>query len=129
VDRELRGNGQPGADHVREELDRVGYKGRLDFVDGDSATTVPDFFAGHPEEAFDLITVDGDHSTEGARKDLENVIPRLKVGGALVFDDISNHSHATLESVWKDVVVNDSRFAAYSFTEVGFGVGFAIRKR
>lgn len=119
----------PGPAHVRNELERVGYTGSLAFVDGDSKDTVPAYFAAHPEEYFDLITVDGDHSTEGARRDLQNVIPRLKIGGALVFDDISNQSHPTLASVWKSEVEDDSRFASYSFADVGFGVGFAIRRR
>jgi predicted O-methyltransferase YrrM len=119
----------PGPAHVREELKRVGYAGNLEFVDGDSKDTVPAYFAAHPNEYFDLITVDGDHSTEGARRDLQNVIPRLKIGGALVFDDISNQSHPTLASVWKSEVEDDSRFASYSFSDVGFGVGFAIRRR
>jgi predicted O-methyltransferase YrrM len=119
----------PGPAHVRSELQRVGYSGSLEFIDGDSKDTVPAYFAAHPNEYFDLITVDGDHSTKGARRDLENVIPRLKIGGALVFDDISNQSHPTLASVWKSEVEDDSRFASYSFAEVGFGVGFAIRRR
>lgn len=119
----------PGPAHVRDELKRVGYAGSLKFIDGDSKDTVPAYFAAHPNEYFDLITVDGDHSTEGARRDLRNVIPRLKIGGALVFDDISNQSHPTLASVWRSEVEDDSRFASYSFAEVGFGVGFAIRRR
>ena len=119
----------PGPAHVREELQRVGYAGSLEFVDGDSKETVPAYFAAHPSEYFDLITVDGDHSTDGARRDLQNVIPRLKIGGALVFDDIANQSHPTLASVWKREVEDDSRFASYSFAEVGFGVGFASRRR
>lgn len=64
----------PGPARVREELQRVGYAGSLEFVDGDSKETVPAYFAAHPSEYFDLITVDGDHSTDGARRDLQNVI-------------------------------------------------------
>jgi predicted O-methyltransferase YrrM len=119
----------PGPEHVRNELARLGYVGELELVTGDSHQTVPKWFADHPAEFFDIITVDGDHSTEGARLDLESVLPRLKVGGALVFDDISNHSHPTLAEVWKDFLDHHENLGGYSFSEVGFGVGFAIRSR
>lgn len=119
----------PGPRLVREELARLGFAGKLDFIDGDSKDTIPRFFEQNPGDFFDIITVDGDHSTEGARRDLENVMPRVKIGGALVFDDISNQSHPSLLAVWNETVESDDRFVSYSFTEAGFGVGFAIRKR
>jgi predicted O-methyltransferase YrrM len=119
----------PGPQHVRSELARLGHTGGLELVTGDSRQTIPQWFATHPDDYFDIITVDGDHSTEGARIDLENVMPRLKVGGALVFDDISNQSHPTLAQVWKDFLDRHENLGGYSFTEVGFGVGFAIRSR
>ena len=84
-------------------------------------------FAENPDRFFDLITVDGDHSEAGARADLETVIPRLKVGGALVFDDISNPSHPELAQVWRDVVERRPSYSTFAFTELGFGVGVAIR--
>ena len=118
----------PGADWVRGELERLGFSGSLDFVVGDSAKVLPRYFAEHPEAYFDIITVDGDHTARGARADLTNVITRLKIGGALVFDDISNPSHPTLRGLWHDMIVSDGRFSTYTFDEVGFGVGFAIRK-
>jgi hypothetical protein len=118
----------PGPQLVRHELARVGFTGELRFIDGDSKDTVPAFFEENPAEFFDIITVDGDHSPEGARRDLRNVMPHLKIGGVLVFDDISNHSHPWLLTVWKETVEKNDRFVSYSFTEAGFGVGFAIRK-
>ena len=122
------GMDNPGADWVRGELERLGFRGLLEFVVGDSAVVLPRYFKAHPDAYFDVITVDGDHTTRGARSDLLNAMPRLKIGGALVFDDLSNPYCPTLGRVWKDVVVADSRFSAYSFDEVGYGVGFAIRK-
>jgi predicted O-methyltransferase YrrM len=41
---------------------------------------------------FDLITVDGDHTMEGAREDLEDAISMLSHRGAIVFDDIIHKS-------------------------------------
>lgn len=122
------GMDNPGPDFVRSELARVGFTGTIDFVVGDSATVLPAFLGEHDDLFFDLITVDGDHSERGARLDLQTVIPRLKVGGALVFDDISNHSHPELLGVWEDVVASDPRFSCHTFTDVGFGVAIGVRK-
>ncbi len=118
----------PGPDFVRAELSRVGYQGEIGFVVGDSRAEVPRYFAAHPDAWFDLITVDGDHSEAGARADIRNVLPRLKAGGALVFDDIANQSHPELRRVWQEMIVDDDAFSTCTFDELGFGVGFAIRK-
>jgi predicted O-methyltransferase YrrM len=118
----------PGRDFVRTELEKVNYRGTVEFVDGNSRKTVPEYFQKHTEAYFDLVTVDGDHSIGGAVRDLKNVIPRIKIGGILVFDDISSYEHPYLLKVWNKLVVNNRRFAAYSFTELGLGVGFAIRR-
>lgn len=89
---------------------------------------MPRYVRQHPDRYFDLITVDGDHSRAGARIDLANVIPRLKRGGVLVFDDICNPDHPSLGRVWDRLVGRRERFASYSFTELGFGIAFAIKK-
>ncbi len=117
----------PGPDFVRNELDRLGCSGTLEFVVGDSRKVLPQYFKQHPEMFFDLITVDGDHTAQGARTDLTNVIPRLKIGGALVFDDVSNPSHPELRQVWRDTVVARRGFSTFTFDEIGFGVGVGIR--
>jgi predicted O-methyltransferase YrrM len=118
----------PGVEHVRAQLDRVGYRGEATFVPGSSDKTVPAFLREHPDLFFDLITVDGDHTEEGARIDLENVLPRLKVGGVLVFDDISHPAFPWLERAWDDVVGSNRNFVCAKYTEVGHGVAFAIRR-
>jgi predicted O-methyltransferase YrrM len=118
----------PGEEFVRKEIKRIGHMGSAQFVAGDSSKTIPQFFKEHPDQQYDLITVDGDHSVEGARRDILNVIEHVKVGGALVFDDTANQSHPGLSELWNEQVGGDPRFAVHTFNEVGFGVGFAIRK-
>jgi len=118
----------PGPDFVREELERIGHRGPLEILDGDSHETVPDYFERYPQATFDLITVDGDHSREGATSDLCNVLPHINLGGAIVFDDISHPLHPWMAEIWRDVVLCDDRFSGFSYTDAGFGVGFAIRK-
>ena len=121
------GMDNPGPELITAELSRIGFTGALEFLVGDSHLVLPRHFADNPDRFFDLITVDGDHSEAGARADLETVIPRLKVGGALVFDDISNPSHPELARVWRDVVGSRRSYSTFAFTELGFGVGIAIR--
>ncbi|NJR64470.1 MAG: hypothetical protein HC772_02710, partial [Leptolyngbyaceae cyanobacterium CRU_2_3] len=94
----------PGAAFVAAELKRQGHRGQMEFIDGDSHQTVPQFFDAHPDLRLDLITVDGDHSESGALDDLCNVIPRLAVGGVLVFDDIAHPEHPYLLHVWKQAI-------------------------
>jgi predicted O-methyltransferase YrrM len=117
----------PGKALVEQQLARAGFTGRVQFTDGDSAVTVPAFLRSNPDLFFDLITVDGDHTARGARLDLRHVMPRLKVGGVLVFDDISNPSHPELRAVWDETVASRTDMASWTFTEAGFGVAFAVR--
>lgn len=118
----------PGPDFVRAELNKIGHTGRLELFTGDSHKILPQLFGDHPEVFFDVITVDGDHSKKGATQDLRDVLPRLKVGGVLVFDDICHPMHPYLARVWQEVVCANSCFSTWQFTELGYGVAVAVRK-
>jgi hypothetical protein len=107
----------PGPEFVRDELKRVGHRGNVEFISGNS----------HPGAFFDLIVVDGDHSDQGAAEDIACVLPRLKVGGALLFDDISHFKH-TLIDVWRHFFLDNPRFSAWEFRDLGYGVGIAVRR-
>ncbi|MBV8653146.1 MAG: class I SAM-dependent methyltransferase, partial [Alphaproteobacteria bacterium] len=119
----------PGPELVASQLKAIGHHGSHEFLSGSSHVEIPKYFAAHPEAFFDLITVDGDHSRVGAAQDLANVLPRLSIGGAVVFDDIAHPKHPELAEVWETLVQSDKRFSAFSFTALGYGVGFAIRQR
>lgn len=123
------GMANPGPEHVRKEMERLGHRGALTLVSGDSHKELPAYLAKHPDAYFDLITVDGDHSEQGAATDLRDVIPRLKVGGILIFDDIVHPLHTYLSDVWSRVVRSDPRFACWQFDELGYGVALAVRRR
>lgn len=122
------GMDNPGPALVRPELAAVGHRGPVRFTDGDSHQTLPAFLADHPDLSFDLITIDGDHSVQGAAQDLVDTLPRLAVGGAVVFDDICHPAHADLGRLWQAMVANDPRFSAAALCDAGYGVGFAIRR-
>ena len=118
----------PGQGLVHTELDKFGHSGRRVFVDGNSHETLPAFFRDNPDLVLDLITVDGDHSDAGATQDLVDVLPRLAVGGAIVFDDVSHPVHPGLRQVWLDVVESDSRFTTWTCDDLGYGVGVGVRR-
>ena len=118
----------PGPELVASELKKVGHRGSSEFIDGNSHETVPAYFTRHPDAMFDLITVDGDHTTDGAAQDLCDVLPHLTIGGAIVFDDICHPELDGLRQVWQQLVEEDLRFSSWNFAEVGYGVGFAVRK-
>ena len=118
----------PGPAFVQSELLKHGHAGTISFINGDSHQTIPAFFREHPQATFDMITVDGDHSEAGALDDLKNVIPHLSVGGILVFDDIAHPAHPYLINVWKKAMAMFPYLTSFEFTELGYGVAFAIRK-
>jgi predicted O-methyltransferase YrrM len=127
--RNYAGIDNPGPELVAAQLKEIGHRGGHEFLSGSSHVEIPKYLAAHPERFFDLITVDGDHSRAGAALDLANVLPRLSIGGAVVFDDIAHPKHPELAEVWHKLVAGDPRFSAFSFTALGYGVGFAIRQR
>ena len=82
------GMSEPGARPraVGDESGRT--HGRAGADIGNSHKVLPTLFRERPELTFDLITVDGDHTPRGARRDILDVLPRLRIGGVLVFDDV-----------------------------------------
>lgn len=117
----------PGKELVMREVAKTGHTGSLAFVEGDSHETLKTFFQANPNALFDLVTVDGDHSAEGAAQDLADVLPHVSVGGAVVFDDIAHPKHLYLENVWQAAMDAHPEFRDWTFGEVGFGVAVAIR--
>ena len=58
------------------------------FVVGDSRITVPAALSRIKDfRQFDYILVDGAHDADTAYEDLKNVLPFVKAGGCIVFDD------------------------------------------
>jgi len=118
----------PGPDYVRGELIRQGHRGEIEFLNGDSHILIPDLFRSQPDIQFDLITVDGDHSEDGALADLTTVIERLAPGGVLVFDDIAHPLHPYLLDVWRRATTGHPNLLTYEYTETGYGIAFAVNQ-
>lgn len=159
--RQYAGVKNPGPRFVRRELARIGHRGKLYLVGGNSHRTLPAFFK-HPSAplldrlrigirrmpgptAFDLITIDGDHSLLGAYQDLVDTMPQCVVGGIMVFDDIAAHLGSAAPSalaaergldpygwgnllgVWRAVQDRFRQFRYFEYLAHPPGVGVAIR--
>lgn len=151
----------PGPQFVRRELARIGYRGKLYLVGGNSHRTLPAFFrlpnaplldrvknairrVPRPA-AFDLITIDGDHSLLGAYQDLVDTMPHCMVGGIVIFDDIAAdpggapsaalaaergkdpHGWDDLLGVWRAVQDRFRQFRFFEYVAHPPGVGLAVR--
>ena len=118
----------PGPDFVPGQLECGRFQGGAGTDLRRQSEILPRLFAARRELAFDLITVDGDHSRPGARRDLRDVLPRLRVGGAIVFDDIAHQLHPELVHKCRAArrVIGATRRG--SSTTSAYGVAVAVRR-
>jgi len=121
------GEPNPGPEFVTRELLNLGVKRLPAFWVGRSQVTVPLFLLDpSTPEGFELINVDGDHSYEGAREDLQSAFARLANGGAIVFDDITHPSHADLMRLWEET--KQAHPDCLFFEDLrGYGTGVALK--
>lgn len=115
-----------GPEFAREQLSRFEHSGQLEFINGNYHETLPKYFSANPDKTYDLITVESYSSQDESRQDLFDVLSRLRIGGAIVFNNISNPEFF---KVWDEVVASRPEMSCFSFTELGYGVGFAVRMR
>ncbi|MBI5020645.1 MAG: glycosyltransferase [Ignavibacteriales bacterium] len=119
---------------VRKLLQEIGHKGNTFLISGDSHITLPAFLFGSQSTqsrtvgAFDIVTVDGDHSRDGAMQDLEICAPLVKPGGAIVFDDLIHEDHEYLLDVWKTFAKAHPEFLCIENIRdyPGTGIGFRL---
>jgi predicted O-methyltransferase YrrM len=123
------GMDNPGPEFVISQMKQFGHTGKLDLISGNSHLTLKEYFSKNTSSYFDIITVDGDHSENGAIEDIEDVISRVRVGGAIVFDDIAHPQHPYLRRVWEKHVKTRPEFTTHEYDELGYGVAFGIRMK
>ena len=95
---------------------------KVEFFVGDSKLMVPAI-----QGKFDYILVDGDHSKEGARIDLDNVYPLITEGGVIVFDDIGPDGMDLLD-VWQAFMYKHTEEFVWEENINGKGLAWAIKK-
>ncbi|MFC1637032.1 glycosyltransferase family 9 protein, partial [Planctomycetota bacterium] len=124
---EYSGTPNPGSDFVISELKNLSVNNLPILIEGDSHVTLPRFWVdpNNPRQ-FELILVDGDHSYEGAKKDLEICLAHLAPGGALVFDDITHHSHPELRHLWEEYKARLTDYILIEHSQ-GHGTGIAFK--
>lgn len=120
-------NPNPGPEFVQREMKKFSYSKHIKFINGNSHETLPKFFQENPNIEFDLITVDGDHSYEGALQDLRDVLPHLTIGGVIVFDDICHPRLPHLISAWKKAIEEDRGVMTDEYVMLGYGVAVGVR--
>ena len=123
---EYGGSGRGSHDHIAELLTEMNYSGAVVFHDGSSHDILPSL---ELENHFDAIYVDGDHSYEGGLNDLNNVLPLVKPGGVILFDDIAHPSHLDLEDAFdKFVESNENVLENSEKNKSGLGCGIVWKK-
>jgi predicted O-methyltransferase YrrM len=72
---------------AKEYID-INYPNRHKLILGDSRITVPKYFNDNKEVKFDIIFIDGGHSYEIAKADVENCINLANKDSIIIVDDI-----------------------------------------
>lgn len=117
------GSSRGSHEHIERLLQLRLYDGTVKFLDGDSKETIPTL-----RESFDLVLVDGDHSEEGGRADLENCWSLVTPGGCLAFHDITHPAHPYLLTVWQQFVERHAgEILTHYIVEEPYGVGVCYR--
>jgi len=106
------GRGSPA--HVIETLgDR--YMRMTAILTGDSKAILPLL-----EGRFDMIYVDGDHSAEGCRSDMQSCLRLMGKGAVMMVDDIDHPLHSYLRKVVIDFAAENN--LTFSFYPVHTGM-------
>jgi predicted O-methyltransferase YrrM len=74
--------------HAKDFVDAQ-FPGRHELILGDSALTVPDYHAQHPDTVFDVVFIDGGHEYEQARQDISNMKALSHPETWVIVDDLT----------------------------------------
>jgi hypothetical protein len=90
--------------YKKEMLDRIApYKDKVKFYQ----TTSEEASKMFDNEYFDYVYIDGDHSYEAVKKDLELWYPRVKKGGILAGHDFNKPHYGVFKAITKFAKLNN----------------------
>jgi hypothetical protein len=98
------GTGRGNHNHITDLLNRLGYKGQTRFIDGNSHDILPQLI--QEGVSFDLVTIDGDHSYEQTKKDIEAWWDRVAEGGYLGGHDYRDDKNYGVIQAVDEFVIN-----------------------
>jgi len=103
---------QSKGDHIRKLIHDGFPRNKLNvkIMVGNSKFTVSQLFKENPDLKLDLVLLDGNHSDEAVKADLDNLVGHFKV---LVAHDIFSHDHPNMIRIIKDYVKTHSLLTAY----------------
>jgi predicted O-methyltransferase YrrM len=120
------GSGRGNHEHIAALLTDLGYRGRVDWLDGDSHKVLKPGIMGRE---FDLILIDGDHSQAGATQDLMETYEHLAPKGYIVFDDITHPNYPFLQAVARHFVETNHDFRlVIEVLDQGSGLSIIARR-
>jgi predicted O-methyltransferase YrrM len=98
----------PAAATLNEFLNNLRGAGVADLVEPIVMTSAE--AAAQISGPVELLFIDGDHSDEGARRDAEIWLPRLAVGGTVMFHDVATAAYTGPRRVFQQMVCRNSGF-------------------
>jgi len=76
-----------GHDYFQSNLEEVGLFHNVNVLKGDSAKMGRAWGQQHPIKRIDLLFIDGDHTYQGCKRDIEAWTPYVNSGGWIIFHD------------------------------------------
>lgn len=120
---EYAGVDNPGAQFVRKQLVTARHRATASLLQGDSHEVLPAL----GDALYDVITVDGDHTVDGALRDLNWAITHITPGGIILFDDIANPAHLYLNDMFRERLGERADFDTWQWDRTPNGIALAQR--
>lgn len=93
----------------------IGHIGKVELVQGDANTKIPDYLAQNPQTVVSILHLDFD-LYQPTKVAIENFVPRMPKGGIVIFDELNNKTWpgetvATIEALG----INNLRLRRFTF--------------